>query len=266
MKTLTSFCALVAVFPLFPVRGAPTENYSVFRRFVEGYTTYHLLDLRRRMDLGTVPEIGNFAYEFNVTGKDVLITPESLKAYIEKHWFGWGIPFFAPYANRIDHDYYYFQGKECLLNYSSGNLLRTPSANLALHGLLAFDPHWEVVKTGGSAAEGAFITFRFGFSGYPDVTAQFPFAHVYEVTCRLKDGKLACTTKVSNVGKSVMPVHFGYHPLFRPHGPREEWTLGIDAQRHWPANEALIPTGDTEPTDDYLPGATRTFCARQTVC
>ncbi len=259
MRTLTSICGLVVVLLLLTARGAATENYSVSRKVVEGHTTYHLLDTHRKMDLGIVPDIGNFAYEFKVNGKDVLVTPDSLQAYVDKHWFGWGIPFLAPFSSRIDHDNYYFQGKKYLLNDDLGNLLRTPNGNFVLHGLLVFEPHWEVMKTGGSEVEGAFITCRLEFYRYPALMAQFPFAHVYEVTYRLKDGKLECTTKVSNVGKSVMPVHFGYHPYFRPDGPREEWTLGIGAQKHWPTNERLIPTGDTEPTDNYLPGATKTL-------
>ena len=58
-------------------------NYSVSRKTVEGHTTYHLLDGRRKMDLGVVPDIGNFAYEFKVNGRDVLIPPASFKAYLE---------------------------------------------------------------------------------------------------------------------------------------------------------------------------------------
>ncbi|MGA3165679.1 MAG: aldose 1-epimerase [Terriglobia bacterium] len=256
MRTRVVRGIVVIMFLALPTRGVAMGNYSVISKVVEGHTTYHLLDARRKMDLGIVPDIGNFAYEFKVDGKDVLIAPESLKAYLEKHWFGWGIPFLAPYANRIDHDYYYFQDKKYLLNDSLGNLLRVPPANMVLHGLLVFDPHWEVVETGGSDATGAFITSHLEFYKYPDLMAQFPFAHVYDVTYRLKDGKLECTTKVTNAGKSVMPVHFGYHPYFRPDGLREEWTLGIGAQKHWLVNEALIPSGDTEPTDSFLPGAT----------
>lgn len=235
------------------------ENYSVSKKVVEGHTTYHLLDARRKMDLGIVPDIGNFAYEFKVESKDVLIRPESLRAYVEKHWFGWGIPFLAPYANRIDHDYYYFQDRKYLLNDGLGNLLHVPPGNLALHGLLVFDPRWDVVKTGGSDAAGAFVTSRLEFYKYPDLMAQFPFAHVYDVTYRLKDGRLECTTKVTNVSKSLMPVHFGFHPYFRPDGPREEWTLGIGARKHWIASDLLLPSGETEPTDQYLPGVTKSF-------
>jgi aldose 1-epimerase len=258
---------VLAVIALLPWRGgiaAPQETamkktaqYSVTKKVVEDHTTYHLTDSSRKMDFGIVPDIGNFGYEFKVNGKDVFIAPESFKTYLEKRWFGWGNPFLAPFANRIDHDYYYFQGKKYLLNDALGNLMRVPPSNYVLHGILVYEPRWEVAKTGASEAEGAFITSRLEFYKYPDLMAQFPFAHVYEVNYRLKDGKLECTTSVRNVGKSAMPVHFGYHPYFRPDGPREQWTAGVGAKSRIIVDESLVPTGETEPTDKFLPGLTK---------
>jgi aldose 1-epimerase len=253
MRTALSLAALALLY-LTP-RGIAAGNYTVSRKTVEGHTTYHLLDARRKMDLGVVPDIGNFAYEFKVNGHDVLIPPASFKGYLEQHWFGSGIPFLAPFANRIDHDYYYFRDRKYLLNDGLGNVMRTPMGNLVLHGLLVFDPRWEVVQSGASDKEGAFIVSHLDFYKYPDLMAQFPFAHTYDVTYRLRDGKLECTTKVSNVGNAVMPVHFGYHPYFRPDGPRDAWTLGIGAQKHWIVDKVLIPTAETEPTETFLPGA-----------
>ncbi len=247
--------AFLAMFFCSPPGGLAVGNYAVSKKTVEGHKTYHLLDDGRQMDVGIVPDIGNFAYEFKANGKDVLIPPESFKSYTEKRWFCCGIPFLAPFANRIDEDYYFFQGKKYLLNADMGNLLRTSDTKLILHGLLVFDPRWKVIKTGASNAEGAFITTRLEFYKYPDLMAQFPFAHVIEVTYRLKDGKLENTTAISNVGAAPMPVDIGYHPYFRPDGLREEWTLSIGAKNHWIATQQLIPTGEKEPTEKYLPGA-----------
>ncbi len=234
-----------------------TSGYSVEKRSTEGYTTYHLHDSARKMDLSILPSVGLFAYEFKVNGKDVFIKPDSLKAYVDKHWFGWGNPFMAPFANRIDKDYYFVEDKKYLLNDSFGNLLRVPPNNYVLHGLLVYEPRWEVIKTGASKSEGAFLVARLDFYKYPDLMANFPFAHSYEITYRLKDGRLECRTKISNLGAARMPAHFGYHPYFRPDGPREDWTLGIGAQKHWPTERELIPTGETEPTDKFFPGVTR---------
>ena len=178
------FLCMACVLP----SGFAAGNYSVSKQDVEGHTTYHLIDASRKMDFGVVPGMGNFAYQFKVNGKDVLIPPDSIHDYLEKHWFCCGIPFLAPWANRIDQDYYYFEGKKYLLNNDLGNLLHVPPFNLVIHGLLVFDTNWNVVKSGASATEGAFITSRHHFFEYPELMAQFPFAQTYEITYRLKDG------------------------------------------------------------------------------
>ena len=196
-------------------------SYAVTKKVVEGHTTYHLLDAGRKMDFGVVPDLGDFGYELKVKGKNLFVSPESLKAYREQRWFCCGMPILWPWVGRIDRDHYFFQGKKFFFNNALGNL-QLDQAKLPTHGLLSFDPRWEVVKTGASDAEGAFITSRVEFYKYPDLMAQFPFAHTIEVTYRLKDGKLETTTKVSNVGRAPMPFHLGHHPYFRPEGPREQ--------------------------------------------
>ena len=239
-------------------------EYSVEKRTTEGYATYHLHDAPRKMELSIVPSLGLFAYQFKVNGKDVFIPTESFRSYVATHWFGWGNPFLAPWANRIDQDYFFVEGKKYLLNESLGNILRVPPKNYILHGLLVYEPRWEIVKTGASKATGAFLVARLDFYKYPDLMANFPFAHAYEVTYRLKDGKLECRTAVTNLGRSRMPAHFGYHPYFRPDGPRQEWTVGIGARKHWLTERAVIPTGETEPTEKFLAGVTRGAALGQT--
>lgn len=227
-------------------------KYAVSKTVVEGRTAYHLLDSSRKMDFGIVPEVGNLGYEFKMNGKDVLIPLDSFKSYLERHKFCCGIPFLEPWANRIDHDYYYFQGKKYLLNASLGNLMRDQFGQ-PIHGLLGFDARWQVAKTGASDREGAFITSRLDFYKYPDLMAQFPFAHFVEITYRLKDGKLENTTEIH--ADTAMPILLAYHPYFRPDGPRENWRVSIGARKHWLPSSQLISTGETEPTEKLLPGA-----------
>lgn len=229
-------------------------KYRVTAKKVEGHLTYHLLDVSRKMDFGLVSDIGNFGYEFKVNGQDVLIPAPSFRTYLEAHRTSCGNPFLAPWANRIDRDYYFFQGKKYLLNEALGNLRRDQFKQV-LHGLLCFESRWEVVKKGATPAGGAFLTSRLEFYKYPDLAAQFPFAQTYEVTHRLKDGKLEVTTKVANVGRFALPLMMAYHPYFRPDGPREEWTLSLHAQTHWLLNPQLVATGETEPTEKFLPNA-----------
>ncbi len=263
MKIRCVLLALMCILLSLPLGGFAVESYSVKKEIVEGHATYHLLDSKLKMEVGIVPDIGNFAYQFKVNGKDVLIPLESFTGYPEKQTFGWGIPFLAPWANRIDNDYYYFEGKKYLLNDSLGNF-RRDNFKQPIHGLLVYESRWKVVKNGGSNADGAFVVSRLEFYKYPDLMAQFPFAQVYEMTYRLKDGKLECTTRATNVGNSDLPVHFAFHPYFHPDGPREQWKLTIGAQKHWFVTKQLIPTGETEPTDKFRPGITKRVTLDQT--
>jgi len=231
-------------------------NFSVAKKKVEGHTTYHLKDTKRKMAFSLVPDIGNWGYSFKANGQEVFYPRPSFEQYIKERGLGYGNPLMAPFANRIDQDYYYFEGKKYLLNGALGNFLRTPPTNFPIHGVLAYDTRWEVVKTAASDSTGAAITSRMEFYKHPDLMAQFPFAHIHEVTYRLRAGKLECATKITNVGSSNMPVHFGYHPYFVPDGPREEWTLHVAAKQRWVLDKGLIPTGELEPAEKFLPGCT----------
>jgi aldose 1-epimerase len=228
-------------------------DYSVLIQVVEGHTTYHLRDASRHMDVGIVPDIGNFVYEFKVNGKDVLITPTSLAAYARDRKFCCGIPFLAPWANRIAGDAYYFQGKKYLLNPDLGNFQRDQFGQ-PIHGLVEFDGRWKVVTANASDVEGATLTSELEFYAYPDLMAQFPFAHRIRVTYRLEDGALQNTTTIENVGLELMPVLIAYHPYFRPDGERAEWVVSNAARNYWVLNDHLTPTGETKPSEDLMPG------------
>jgi len=254
MKHRATFLMFPLVFFVFSKGGLAVGKYSVSEKLVEGHKTYHLVDAGRKMEFGVVPDVANLGYEFKVNNEDVLIPLDSFKNYVETRRLCCGIPFLAPWANRIDQDYYFFQEKKYLLNDSLGNLFRDQFKQ-AIHGLLARETRWEVVKTGASDSQGAAMTSRLEFYKYPDLMAQFPFAHTIELTYRLKDGKLETTTTITNVGRSAMPVMIAFHPYFRPDGERNEWTLSIGATKHWKLSPKLTATGENEPTEKFLPQA-----------
>ena len=234
-------------------------NYLVTKNRIDVYPAYSLHDARRGMNFRLAPTVGNLGFSFTVDGEEILLAPKSLSTCVEKNAVGWGIPLLAPFANRIDGDAYYFQGTKYLINDSLRNLGRCALTNYPIHGLLACEARWKVVSTAASESTGAVVTSRLDFSQYPDLMAQFPFAHTIEVEYRLRKGALECTTRVRNTGAAPMPVHLGYHPYFVPDGPRADWTLHIAAKSHWIVRENLIPTGKKEPTDAFLPRATRSI-------
>ena len=76
---------------------------------------------------------------------------------------------------------------------------------------------------------------------------QFPFAHVVELTHRLRDGALEVKTAIENLSAAAMPVAIGFHPYFQlTDSDRSEWMVSIGARRHWRLGVSKAPTGETE--------------------
>jgi aldose 1-epimerase len=109
------------------------------------------------------------------------------------------------------------------------------------------------VKEVRADASSAWVTSRLEFYRHPQFMAQFPFAHVIEMTYRLKDGALEVQTKLENLSTEPMPVAIGFHPYFQVNdAPRDEWTFGIAARTEWLLND-FMPTGETRPIEQLLP-------------
>jgi aldose 1-epimerase len=55
-----------------------------------------------------------------------------------------------------------------------------------------------------------------------------------------------------------MPVVIGFHPIFElPEGNRDDWTVSLDAKTHWIEIPQRLPTGDTQPIENFF-GSDRT--------
>jgi len=142
-----------------------------------------------------------------------------------------GVPFLAPWGNRLDEAAFWANGKKYQLNLGLGNLSASP---LPIHGLLVTSPLWKVTEVGADA-RAAHVTSRWSFWKYPDLMAQWPFAHEYEMTYRLADGVLEVRTTVTNLSREAMPLVLGFHPYYRhSRCPRDEWTA------HLPARQAVV--------------------------
>jgi aldose 1-epimerase len=93
-------------------------------------------------------------------------------------------------------------------------------------------------------------TSRLEFWRYPELMAQWPFAHEYEMTYTLKDGVLEVRVTVTNLSSDPMPVAIGFHPYYGiPDVPRDQWTGHIPARRRVVADNRLIPTGEYRAMD-----------------
>lgn len=221
-------------------------NYSAKTALIEGVEVVQLSDAARKTEVTVLPSVGNIGYRMTVNGKNAFWVPyESLGEMKAKPAMG-GAPFLAPWANRIDSDAYWVNGKKYRLNPDLANLRRDAN-QYPIHGLLLFSSLWQVTDL--HADEGsASVTSRLDFWKYPALMQQFPFAHTIEMTYRLANGVLEVETTLQNHSIESMPVAIGFHPYFQVHdAPRDEWRVHLAARDKLTLSPKLIPTGERTP-------------------
>jgi aldose 1-epimerase len=231
---------------LLPVMSL-AANYTAERTAIDSIEVIRLADASRRIEVLIVPSIGNNVYSIKIGGKEILWSPYRTLAELKAKPAMAGNPLLAPWANRIDQDAYFANGKKYLLNPELKNF-RYDANRKPIHGLLVYAGQWRVasLKAGSGGAE---LTSRLEFWREPDWMAQFPFAHNLEVTHRLKDGALEIETALENLSSQPMPLSLGYHTYYQvPDAPRDDWKVTLlPARDHVVLNDLLIPTGERKP-------------------
>jgi aldose 1-epimerase len=216
--------------------------YSARTAVVDGIDVVQLADSKRGMQVCLATSVGNIAYEFSVRGQNLLWFPYSGPGELRTDPKLCGIPFLAPWANRLDGDTYWVNGNNYRLNPGIGYLRRDTNQK-PIHGLLLFSPLWEVISLD-AGPESASTASRLEFWKYPELMAQFPFAHEITITYRLAGGSLEISTLLTNLSAAPMPVAIGFHPYFRLHdAPRDDWKVHIAARDHVELDQFLMPTG-----------------------
>jgi aldose 1-epimerase len=223
-------------------------NYSARKMNVDGVEIVRLSDAAHKAEVSIVPSVGNNAYQMTVNGKPVLWSPYASVADYQRKPTFLGVPFLAPWANRLDHEGYFANGKSYALNPALKNY-RADQNHHPIHGLISYTSDWRVSATGADD-NGAWVTSRLEFWRYPDLMAQFPFAHNIEMTYRLQDGGLEVHTAIENLSNEPMPLSIGFHPYFRLGDThRDTWRVHVAARDHVVLSDALIPTGEMKPVD-----------------
>jgi aldose 1-epimerase len=222
------------------------EQYSATKTVEDGVTAVHLRDAERDIEVTVVPAFGDRVVRFAIHGKNIVYFPFERLSDFAAHPSLNGLPFLAPWANRLDASAYWVNGKQyrlnpALHNYEIGN------SELPIHGLLQDSPLWEISEIA-SDEDSATVTCRLPFWKYPELMAQWPFAEDYEITYRLSNGTLEVRATIQNRSAEAVPVVIGFHPYFRiPDQPRDNWILHIPARKSIVADSRLIPTGELIP-------------------
>jgi aldose 1-epimerase len=211
-------------------------------------TVVELSDTRTQTTVSILPTLGNLAVEMKVKGHNILRFPFESAAEYKGGTGSIGIPFLAPWADRLDEPAFYANGKRYAFDMSLGNIR---GAN-PIHGFLMSAADWNVVEARADR-QSAWVTSKLEFYKHPLWMKQFPFAHTIEMTHRLRDGVLEVTTRIDNLSVEPMPVAIGFHPFFQlTDSLRDEWTLSVAAKTHWPLTEAKMPAGGTQAIERFF--------------
>jgi aldose 1-epimerase len=236
---------LSALYLLFPIMTA-AANYSAERITSHDIEVVRLADAARETVVSIAPSLGNKAFEMKVKGKNVLYFPFDDISGLKATPTMCAVPFLWPWANRIDGDAYWVNGRKYLLNPDLANF-RYDANHKPIHGLIVYSSDWQVVRVEADA-HAAWVTSRFDFAKYPELMAQFPFAHTVEMTYRLQNGVLEVRTAVHNQSAEPIPIAMGFHPYFQLHdAPRDQWKVHLAAREEYLLSNVLIPTGEKKP-------------------
>ena len=236
MKRLQFAC--VAFLVCLTTLPATAQRYAARR---EG-DIVQLTDTATDTRVSVAPGIGNIAYRMTVKGHDVLRWPHADMAAFKANPSQTGIPFMAPWINRLDEQAFYANGKRYAFDMGLGNI----RGAIPIHGFVTTTSEWRVVSVD-AGRMGAAVTSRLEFSRQPTWMKQWPFAHTIEMTYRLTNGTLEVETAITNLSAEPMPVSVGFHPYFQlTDSPRDEWTISVGARTHLKLTPNRLPTGETE--------------------
>jgi aldose 1-epimerase len=237
--------AVAAVIVLASAAAAVAQPYSAHRES----DIVRLEDAKSQTTVGILTSVGNIAFEMKVKGHNVLRWPyASLDEFKAKPGLN-GIPLLAPWANRLDEQAFYANGKRYAFDMELGNV----RGAIPIHGFVTMNDQWQVAEVRADARS-AWVTSRLEFFRNPLWMAQFPFAHTIEVTYRLQEGALEVFTRIDNLSREPMPVSIGFHPYFQlTDSMRDEWTISVGAKTQWLLAQTKVPTGETQPIEAFLP-------------
>jgi aldose 1-epimerase len=212
-----------------------------------------LVTLTDRVSETTVtiaPSVGNIATAFRVKGHNVLRFPHASLAQFEARPAATGIPFMAPWANRLDEPAFYANGRRHPFDMTLGNI----RGDVPIHGFVTTTNLWRITAIAATDREAA-VTSRLDFYRQPSWMRQWPYAHTIDITYRLADGVLEVETTIANLSDEPMPVAVGFHPYLQlTDSSRDEWRITVRAETRWVLDSRKLPTGAIEPAGRLLPG------------
>jgi len=240
--------ALAFAFVCFAATPAAAQQYTA----KQNGDVIELQDMKAQMNVSVIWSMSN-AWRIQVKGQDLTRpTATTVEEFMARPGLS-GVPFLAPFANRLDDTAFYANGKKYNFDLELGNVRGPIPSTGYVNGSKA----WKLVEFKADQ-NSAWVTCKLDFYRNPQYMKQFPFAHTVTMTYRLADGTLEVRTRLDNLSDEPMPVVIGFRPIYQlPDGNRDDWTVSVDAKTHWIEIPQRLPTGETQPIENFF-GVDRT--------
>ncbi len=196
-----------------------------------------------------IPAFGALITSVRLGGVEVLDGPEKPESGINPAFRG---SLLAPFANRVNHGRYSFQGKTYRLP------VNEKARDNALHGFV-YKQKFEVARE--STGQDQILielhsSYNGGQRGFP-----FPFDTRFTVVLDDREG-LICTLEFVNTGNSDLPLTAGWHPYYTLQADAGRLLLKFPEGELLETDERMIPNGRTrkyEVFKDLAPIGERQF-------
>lgn len=242
---MTRRAAILAFLAFALATTASAQSYSARRNG----DVVQLEDAKTQTIVSIIPSVGNIVFEMKVKGHNVLHWPYASVDEFKSRPGMSGIPFLGPWANRLDDQAFYANGRKYAFDMALGNV----RGAIPIHGFLTTTDQWHIVEVRADATS-AWLTSKLEVYRQPQWMKQWPFAHTIEITHRLQDGGLEVRTTITNLSAEPMPVAIGFHPYYQlTDSPRDSWMVAVGARTHWLLAPNKVPTGETEPIERLFP-------------
>ena len=181
-----------------------------------------------------LPALGGAIVSLRLTDRDILRpSPESPGRVLDTACFP-----LVPYANRIAHGRFAFDGREITLPRNFGDHPHS------LHGA-----SWQATWTVETVAPDHVVLVH-----EHEADAAWPWRYRAEQAFRLNDDGLSVTLALTNRDSSVMPAGLGFHPYF-PAEPKTKLQMATGGA--WLSDAEQLPVGlaPAEAVEDWTDGA-----------
>ena len=181
-----------------PMTAADAQRYSADQQG----EVVTLTDRGTDTVVSVVPSVGNIATEMKVKGHNVLRFPHASLADFKARPGATGIPFMGPWANRLDEQAFYANGRRHAFDMTLGNV----RGEVPIHGFLTTTNLWRVTSVT-ATAESAAVTSRLDVYKQPAWMRQWPYRahrrdHLSPLRRRARSGDRRSSTSATSPCRS----------------------------------------------------------------